>query len=572
MRSAGHGPPEAAGRIIQEILALSVLAAKGSFFLFLLPWALASWGETVLPFLPRFAPGAAGRLGGLLLLAAGGYLTLRAGLVLGCIGKEWPRRRPVLLVTQHIYSFTRHPLYLGYTAALLGLALRRGSTAGLLLAGLAGAILYAHAGLVEEPDLRRRFGERYRVYRTRVRFFRPHWERLWRGALRLNLVLLTAMVVFRFLFRLLWRVKVEGQEHLPEEGPHLLAANHTNLADPFLLGLFLIRPIHFIASDELFRRPVLRVLFGSFFGAVKKRRWGRDVGALRQAERWLAQGEVVGIFPEGSRTWDGGPVIVGDEVYRFLHHCRVPVIAAAVRGGHEAMPRWAGWPSFARITIRFYPPILPGDCAGPQQLRERIEERIFSGLSEPPVERTCWASHRGLTTVAWACLRCGAVRAMRETAEGIVCRQCGAAWRVTRRLELIDDRTGEILLERDYHRLIKDRLAAGSLPAAQVIWARVKAFRIEYPRLIPLGRGELSLDGTILTFAGRDAWVTVPLDEMTFAYLNLPGHLVVTDRRQTLEFAFLDDSPVRWEDCLAVARRDRVPAGRRAERRAETAK
>ncbi|MCL6615117.1 MAG: 1-acyl-sn-glycerol-3-phosphate acyltransferase, partial [Firmicutes bacterium] len=342
----------------------------------------------------------------------------------------------------------------------------------------------------------------------------------------------------------------------------------TNLADPFLIGIFLTRPVRFIASDELFRRPILRALFGLFFGALKKRRWSKDVGALRQAERWLARGEVVGIFPEGGRTWDGGPVIGGDEVYRFLHHCRVPVVAAAVIGGHEAMPRWASWPARAQVTVRFYPPIAPGEAMSVQQLRERIEERIFAGLKEPPVERTFWASHRGITTVTWACLKCSTAGAMKETAEGIACRACGAAWRVTRRLELVDSASGEVLREWDYHCLIKERLAAGTLQGTAVIWARVKAFRVDHARLTPFGRGELSFDGRTLLFVNDRHWLASPIEEIGFAFLNMPGHLVITDRKGTMEYVLLDASPVRWEDCLANARRDRVPVRRQAEREA----
>ncbi|MGQ9779978.1 MAG: 1-acyl-sn-glycerol-3-phosphate acyltransferase [Bacillota bacterium] len=252
-------------------------------------------------------------------------------------------------MTRYVYSFVRHPIYLGYSLFLLGLAVRSGELSAVVLALLFAAGLMLYTRFVEEPRLIRRFGDRYRAYRARVGFLLPRRGSFHRENFRLNFILLFALVLGRFLFRFFWRVRVEGLENLPEEGPYLLVANHTNLADPFLIGIFLTRPVRFIASDELFRRPILRLLFGFFFGALKKRRWNRDIGALRQAERWLARGEVVGIFPEGGRTWDGSPIVVGDEVYRFLHHCRVPVVATAVIGGHEAMPRWASWPARARV-------------------------------------------------------------------------------------------------------------------------------------------------------------------------------------------------------------------------------
>ena len=561
--TAATSPQHTAGS--SELLPVLTLLIRASLFLILLPYGLQRLAARLAPWLPAFDPGLIGIVAGLALMAAGVYLMARAGMILGVFGKEWPRRPTALLVTKYIYSFTRHPMYLGYSLALLGLGLWQGSAAALALGAAVSLLIFAYAELIEEPALGRKHGDRYRAYRQRVSFLRPRWSALFHGALQVNLVLLTAVIVGRFLFRLLWRVKVEGQENLPEEGPHFLVANHSNLADPFLIGMFLIRPIRFIASDELFRRPFFRALFGLFFGAVKKRRWNRDVGALRQAERWLGQGQVVGIFPEGGRTWDGGPVDVGDEVYRFLHHCRVPVVAAAAIGGHEALPRWAGWPAFARVTIRFFPPIMPDECATVQQLRERIEARIYDGQDEPPVERTFWSSHRGITMVAWACIKCGATRAMSETSDGITCRHCGASWRVTRKLELVDGRTGQVLLERDYHQQVKERLAAGTLQGAGVVWAKVRASRVDQLKLVPYGEGELSLDGKTLRFYNDKHWVTAQIDQVSFAFLNMPGHLVVTDRKETMEYIFLDDSPVRWEDYIAVARKDYVPARKRAE-------
>ncbi|MGE5598220.1 MAG: 1-acyl-sn-glycerol-3-phosphate acyltransferase, partial [Bacteroidota bacterium] len=325
--------------------------------------------------LPPCRVPAAVRLGGLVLALAGGYLFLRAWLTLATMGKEWPRSRPVLLVVDHIYAFARHPLYLGYAAAFLGWSIWR-SSPGLCLVSMAlGLTLAGYARFVEEPMLLARFGSRFADYRRRVPFFTPRWRALREGALELNLFLLFTLLVFRWLFRFLWRVEVEGQEHVPERGGFLLVANHVNLADPFLIGLFLTRRVHFMASDELFRRPLFRLLFGKFWPAFPKRRWGRDIGALRHAERLLARGEAVGIFPEGARNWDGGPVSVGDEVYRFIHHCRAPVLAATIRGGHESLPRWASWPSFTRVAIRFFPPLAPEDASSYAELRRRIEPR-----------------------------------------------------------------------------------------------------------------------------------------------------------------------------------------------------
>ena len=547
----GPRRPEGFEAFIRATIRLGLVLAA---YFFVFPALLLASAWRLAPYLPALPDHPLVRWTGLAVAIAGGYLFVRAWLILATMGKEWPRRRTVLLVTDHIYSFVRHPLYLGYSCVWIGWALWR-SSAGLLLVSTGaslGLLLYVLA--VEEPRLASRFGRKYAEYRRRVPLLRPRWMELTRGALALNLFLLTTLIVFRWLFRFIWRIKVEGQEYVPENGSFLLVSNHVNLADPFLIGLFLTRRVNFMASDELFRKPLFRLLFSKLWPAFPKRRWGRDVGALRHAQRALARGEPVGIFPEGARNWDGGPVSVGDEVYRFIHHCRAPVLTATIIGGHEAMPRWACWPSFARVTIRFFPPIEPGTVASAGEMRALIEPRIFACSLEAPVPRTIWRSHRGLPTVVWGCIKCSTPRSMTPTEAGLRCRACGAAWQVTPRLELIDEETGEKLLEREYHAMLKAGLAAGEVKGGLVAWSQVKAYRVVDGPPVLLGRGELVIDSQNLTYDDGKSILRMAVPEIGYAFLNLRNHLVVSDRVQVLEFKILSDSPVRIEDYLGTAR------------------
>ena len=491
---------------------------------------------------------------GLLLAMAGAYLFLRSWLVLGAMGKEWPRRRPVRLVTDHIFMLVRHPLYLGYSLFWLGYGLWRTSpaipaVAAVLTAGWLGYVL-----TVEEPRLLARYGRKYAEYRQTTPLLLPHWRTLARGALSLNIFTLLTLIVFRWLFRLLWRIRVEGQEHVPDEGGFFLIVNHVNLADPFMVGLFLTRQVYFMASDELFRKPLFRLLFGSLWPAFPKRRWGRDIGALRNVERMLARGEAVGIFPEGARNWDGGPVSVGDETYRFIHHCGAPVLTATIIGGHEAMPRWAHWPSFTEVTIRFFPLIKPVDVASAKELRALIEPRIFACALEKPRARKIWRSHRRLPIVTWGCLKCGTARAIVATKEGFRCRECGAAWRVTPALELVDLESGEMMLEREYHAELKERLAAGEIRGGLTAWSKAEGFRVVDGRLQPLGRGELVIDRQTLSFDNGQTLYRLAVPEIRYAFLNLRNRLVVSDGLEALEIKIVDESPVRIEDYLGAAR------------------
>jgi 1-acyl-sn-glycerol-3-phosphate acyltransferase len=98
--------------------------------------------------------------------------------------------------------------------------------------------------------------------------------------------------------RLLYRVQVEGREHIPRKGGCLLAANHDSSIDPAILALTTERPIRFIARAELWK-PGLRRLLDTL-GAIPIRRGAGDRSALRRAARHIRAGELVAIFPQGT--------------------------------------------------------------------------------------------------------------------------------------------------------------------------------------------------------------------------------------------------------------------------------
>src|SRR5690606_34937430 len=109
---------------------------------------------------------------------------------------------------------------------------------------------------------------------------------------------------FRLLFRLVYRWEIRGAEHVPSEGAVVVCCNHINNLDPPLLGSALERPIRFMAKEELFKIPVLSFLIRRF-GAFPVNRGAADKRAVKQALTFLKQGEVLGVFPEGTRSRTG---------------------------------------------------------------------------------------------------------------------------------------------------------------------------------------------------------------------------------------------------------------------------
>jgi len=153
----------------------------------------------------------------------------------------------------------------------------------------------------------------------------------------------------------LYRVRVDGMQHLPEEGPALLVCNHVSYMDPLLLMANLRRPARFVMYYRIFNVPLLRFVFRTA-KAIPIAGGKEDPGVLQEAydaiDAALADGELVCIFPEGGLTGDGEIATFRPGLEKILARRPVPVVPMALRGlwgsvwsrrdsrlGHMRLPR-----------------------------------------------------------------------------------------------------------------------------------------------------------------------------------------------------------------------------------------
>ncbi|MEU1085940.1 lysophospholipid acyltransferase family protein [Streptomyces sp. NPDC005576] len=165
------------------------------------------------------------------------------------------------------------------------------------------------------------------------------------------------------LLRLLFRPRIEGLHHIPAEGAAIVAGNHLSFSDHFLMPAMLKRRITFLAKAEYFTGPGIKGrLTAAFFhsiGQIPVDRSGKEAGAaaIREGLGVLAKGELLGIYPEGTRSHDGrlykGKVGVAVMAIR----AGVPVIPCAMVGTFEIQPPGQKVPSIRRVTIRFGEPL-----------------------------------------------------------------------------------------------------------------------------------------------------------------------------------------------------------------------
>ena len=164
--------------------------------------------------------------------------------------------------------------------------------------------------------------------------------------------------------RLLFRPWSEGTENVPREGPAILASNHLSFSDHFFAPLPLPRKVVFLAKSEYFTgRGIKGLLSKAFFsglGQIPVDRAGGEASerALRTGLRVLAAGQLLGIYPEGTRTPDGRLFRGKTGVARLALEAKVPVIPTAMIGGFEFQPPGRVAPRLRiRPGVRFGKPL-----------------------------------------------------------------------------------------------------------------------------------------------------------------------------------------------------------------------
>jgi 1-acyl-sn-glycerol-3-phosphate acyltransferase len=171
-----------------------------------------------------------------------------------------------------------------------------------------------------------------------------------------------------------WKLQAYGLHRLPRSGGALIAANHQSYLDPPIVGSCLPREMHFMARRSLFKNP----LFGALivrYNAFPIERDTADVKGVRTAIERLQAGNLLLVFPEGTRTRDGtiGPMRAG--IGMLAERAAVPIVPVLIDGAYKVWPRGAALPRFGgRIRVLFGRPFVPDkDQDAGERLKRELE-------------------------------------------------------------------------------------------------------------------------------------------------------------------------------------------------------
>jgi 1-acyl-sn-glycerol-3-phosphate acyltransferase len=189
--------------------------------------------------------------------------------------------------------------------------------------------------------------------------------------------------------RLLFRPKVTGAQHIPGEGPVLIAPIHRSNVD-FTFTLFMSRrKVFFMAKDSLFRIPMVGSLL-RHLGAFPVHRGAADRESMTLAEEVLRQGHALVLFPEGTRKEGRAVAPLHDGAMFVAARTGAMVVPVGIGGSDRAMPKGAKLPRPAKVRIiigaPINPPVSPGRvsrsavAAKSEELRRELEALYLESL------------------------------------------------------------------------------------------------------------------------------------------------------------------------------------------------
>ena len=176
------------------------------------------------------------------------------------------------------------------------------------------------------------------------------------------------------LYRMLWRVRVEGGERLPRRGPAILAANHVSFFDSVVLIMTVRRTLSFVGKVEYLDSWTTRRLLPAMGMIPVDRSDGRRaIAALKLAAGVLQAGSMFAIYPEGTRSPDGALHAGHTGVAYLSMATSVPIVPAGIVGTNRVQPPGTRVPHpFQPVTVRFGSPIDPTIYAGSRRQRRRL--------------------------------------------------------------------------------------------------------------------------------------------------------------------------------------------------------
>lgn len=351
---------------------------------------------------------------------------------------------PKNILRRGVYNYWRHPIYLFYIGTFFGIALLLGSLSMLLLVLPLFTLLTWFYSHMEEKQLVERFGKAYLYYKKRTGLVFPDFYQSIR---------FPGLLLMKFLYH----YKVRHKERIPLSPPYFVVAEHKNYSDPLLIGLAFSHPISFLTTYEMYRSPRMIGLM-ELMCNIPRKRFKPDFTSNKRMLEALEVGAVIGIFPEGERSWTGETQAFKPEVLKsMLKKNEVPIVPVKLEGNYAAWPRWAKGFRRYQVTVEIKESMYAHPGMSVEELEDRIRKSLGDSDTPKIIARKIPGLVDGLEKVFYRCSACHSFNTFSTSEDKLCCQKCGFSLRIAEDLSVSvpENESHRRLSIADYYRSIR---------------------------------------------------------------------------------------------------------------------
>ena len=214
------------------------------------------------------------------------------------------------------------------------------------------------------------------------------------------------------------------------EPPYVILPNHITTWDPFFVGIFVPGAVYNVTSDFQFRRRIMRIVH-KLVGSIPKSKVIPDIETIKRIMEVRRNRGIIGIYPEGMRSWDGHTAETIAQTAKLLKFLKIPVVSTVMKGAFLSLPRWSKNRRKGKVLIEFSR-LFSGPDLKELSLSE-IQERIDGALRydeyefqrEHMIPYKCARPAEDLELVLFMCPKCETIGKLRSQGHRFRCSECG---------------------------------------------------------------------------------------------------------------------------------------------------
>jgi 1-acyl-sn-glycerol-3-phosphate acyltransferase len=240
-------------------------------------------------------------------------------------------------------------------------------------------------------------------------------------------------ITYALYIKIRYRVKTTWESAKPKTN-YLLIANHACFYDPWMIGFPSPKPVCYMTNEEGIKKGASKVM-GWMTGSFPKKKAQFDLGAVKETITRLKSGRVVGIFPEGDRSWDGETAPIFFNIVKLIRKGKVPLLMARISGNYLTRARWVEIPRVGQVKVHFK--LVSTEAIGQlsdEALHNMVSEYLYN--NDIKFQRKKEIAFKGknlahqIEQVLWLCPRCKAHDCIFGKGDQIFCKACNATWNI----------------------------------------------------------------------------------------------------------------------------------------------